>query len=147
LLQEYRRVCIPGGTIRVTEAHIFENNSPAASRLNQLMIQTWIQSGRAFPSDDMDTVSRHASLLAQQGVENVQTRACTLLYRSGTPEWHNYYEDIKRVYRTVLPFLRKWVRVPDDYDTIYQQALTEMQQPDFVATLGIFTVWGNTHAE
>jgi hypothetical protein len=38
--------------------------------------------------------------------------------------------------------LRKWSRVPDDYETIYQQALSEMQQPDFVSTWGLLTAWG-----
>jgi hypothetical protein len=45
--------------------------------------------------------------------------------------------------RTALPFSRKWSRVPDDYEAIYQQALSEMQQPDFVATWSLLTVWGN----
>jgi len=31
----------------------------------------------------------------------------------------------------------------DDYETIYQQALTEMQLPDFVATWRLLTAWGN----
>lgn len=41
-----------------------------------------------------------------------------------------------------MPFLRKWTRVPDDYEAIYQQMLCEMQQPDFVATWGMLTAWG-----
>jgi hypothetical protein len=32
--------------------------------------------------------------------------------------------------------------VPEDYEEIYQQALKEMQQPDFVATGTLLTVWG-----
>jgi hypothetical protein len=28
-------------------------------------------------------------------------------------------------------------------DTLYQQMLSEMQQPDFVATWGLLTAWGN----
>ncbi|HLZ62153.1 MAG TPA: hypothetical protein VKR06_34850, partial [Ktedonosporobacter sp.] len=53
-----------------------------------------------------------------------------------------FYEDMKHLYQTVLPFLRKWTRVPDDYQTIYQQMLTEMQQPDFAATFPLLTAWG-----
>jgi hypothetical protein len=37
-----------------------------------------------------------------------------------------------------LSFYQKWTRVPDDY----QQALKEMQVPDFVATWTWLTVWG-----
>ena len=36
----------------------------------------------------------------------------------------------------------KWTSVPDDYEEIYQQMLTEMQQPDFVATWTLLTAWG-----
>ncbi len=36
------------------------------------------------------------------------------------------------------------MRVPDDYEEIYQQMLSDMQQPDFVATWGLLTAWGNT---
>ncbi len=43
----------------------------------------------------------------------------------------------------MLPFLRKWTRVPDDYEEIYQQMLSEMQQPDFVATSSYLTARGD----
>jgi hypothetical protein len=32
--------------------------------------------------------------------------------------------------------------VPDDYEEIYQQMLSEMQQPSFVAIQGLLTAWG-----
>jgi SAM-dependent methyltransferase len=51
-------------------------------------------------------------------------------------------EDEKAFFRAIIPFLRKWTRVPDDYEEIYQQMLSEMQQPDFVATWNLLTVWG-----
>jgi hypothetical protein len=38
--------------------------------------------------------------------------------------------------------MRKWTRLPDNYDEIYQQALVEMQQPDFVAQWALLTAWG-----
>ena len=39
--------------------------------------------------------------------------------------------------------MRKWTRVPEDYEEIYQHMLSEMQQPDFVATMGLLTAWGH----
>lgn len=71
-----------------------------------------------------------------------QTRAYTLEYRSGTPEGQQFVENQKRIFRTALPFLRKWLRVPDNYDEMYQQMLTKLQQPGFVATWDLLTVWG-----
>ncbi len=87
-------------------------------------------------------ISQLARLLHQYGLQNVQTRACTLEYRAGTPEGQHFVEDMRLVYRTILPFLKKWIRVPDDYEMIYQQALSEMQQPDFVGMVGVLTAWG-----
>jgi len=49
---------------------------------------------------------------------------------------------MKLTFRMILPFLRRWMRVPDDYEQWYQQALEEMQRPDFVARGNLLTVWG-----
>lgn len=32
--------------------------------------------------------------------------------------------------------------LPEDYEAIYQQMLSEMHQPDFVAPWGLLTAWG-----
>src|SRR6266567_1686958 len=76
------------------------------------------------------------------GFQDVQTRAHTLEYRAGTALGQGFYEDMSRTYRSALPFYRKWTSVPDNYEEIYQQALSEMQQPDFVATWSLLTAWG-----
>lgn len=78
------------------------------------------------------------------GISNLQTRSHLLEYHAGTPEGRFFSEGVKLVFRTTLPFLRKWTRLPDNYESLYQQALTEMQQPDFVATWRLLTVWGTT---
>jgi len=46
------------------------------------------------------------------------------------------------MFQTLTPFLRKWARVPDNYEEICPQAVREMQQPDFVATWNLLTAWG-----
>lgn len=83
-------------------------------------------------------------LLTQHGFEDVQSCPYTLVYRAGTESWQYFYEDILHVFRVVLPFFHRWTRVPSDYEEIYQQALKEMQRPDFVATHTLLTVWGRT---
>jgi len=42
-----------------------------------------------------------------------------------------------------LPFLRKWAQMPPDFEQIREQALREMQQPDFIRTMNLLTAWGN----
>jgi ubiquinone/menaquinone biosynthesis C-methylase UbiE len=142
LLSEFQRVTRPGGVIRVTECDLTENNSPALMRLYDLFLQAMYNAGNFFTLDRRGVIDELANLLNQHGLQNVQTRIHLLDCRDGTPLWQPYYENVRHGFRTLLPFFRKWTRVPDDYDVIYQQALSEMQQPDFVATWGLLTAWG-----
>jgi ubiquinone/menaquinone biosynthesis C-methylase UbiE len=143
LLQEYQRVCRPGGVIRITEPEaIGVSNSPALSRFLDLLLQAFHQAGHLFTPARDGLTSELAHLLQQHGVQNVRTRAYTIEYHAGTLEGQYYIDDIKLGFRSLLPFLRKWSHVPDDYETLYQQMLSEMQQPDFVATWGLLTAWG-----
>jgi ubiquinone/menaquinone biosynthesis C-methylase UbiE len=145
LLAEFQRVTTPGGVIRLTEGDIFsENTSPALTQLFHLLLQAFYQSGHLFTSESDGITGQLAHLLHRHGVQHVQTRSYTGEGRAGTIEGQRFYEDMSRIFRTVLPFLRKWTRVPDDYERIYQQALSEMQQPDFVESGSILTAWGNT---
>lgn len=143
LLEEFQRVTRPGGIVRVTEPEMTSTtNSPAHTRLQQLNVQAAYQAGYAFAPDGKNVLDEVPRLLRQHGLEQVQTRVYTLEYRSTTPEGQLFIEDAARVFRTALPFLRKWTRIPDDYEAIYQQMLVEMQQPDFVATWKMVTAWG-----
>jgi ubiquinone/menaquinone biosynthesis C-methylase UbiE len=145
LLAEFQRVTTPGGVIRLTEGDILpENTSPALTQLYHLLLQAFYQSGHLFTPESDGITGQLAQLLHRYGVQHVQTRSYTWEGRAGTIEGQRFFEDMSRVFRTVLPFLRKWTRVPDDYEKIYQQALSEMQQPDFVESGSILTAWGST---
>ncbi len=143
LLQEYQRVTRAGGVIRITEGDlIVESSSPALSRLFELLLQAFYQAGHVFTPESDGVTSQLAHLLTQHGLTEVETRTHRLQYHAGTAEWHRFFEDMRLIFRTIVPFLRKWSQVPNDYEVIYQQALAEMQQPDFVAAAGMLTAWG-----
>jgi ubiquinone/menaquinone biosynthesis C-methylase UbiE len=144
LLSEYQRMCRPGGVIRVTEANFLAGtSSPTFAQLNQLFLQAFHQSGRYYTPNGNAVISQLARLFTQYGIQNVQTQSYALEYRADTPEGKDFVENQKLIFQTALPFLRKWLRVPDDYEEKYQQMLHEMQQPDFVASWELLTVWGN----
>jgi len=144
LLREYQRVTRPGGVIRVTESDmVLESSSPAHRQLATLLLEAFCNAGHFFTPNGNGVTSQLARLLSQYGLQNVQAHAHMMEYKAGTPEGQHFYEDMKHVYGTVLPFIRKWTRVPDNYEEIYQQALVEMQEPDFVATWRLLTAWGN----
>jgi ubiquinone/menaquinone biosynthesis C-methylase UbiE len=143
LLQEVQRVTKPGGVIRLTEINgAVESSSPALNRLYRLGIQAFYQAGHYFTPDENGIIAHLAGLIHQHGLLRVQTRATTIKFPAGTPEGRLFAEDIRLAYRTILPFLRKWTCVPGDYEDIYQQALVEMQSPDFVASWEMLTAWG-----
>jgi ubiquinone/menaquinone biosynthesis C-methylase UbiE len=144
LLSEFRRVTQPGGVIRVTEGDMaMESPSPALTRLFEIMLDAFYQAGHLFAPGNKGVTGDLDPLLCQNGLEQVQTHTYTPEYRAGAPEGQRFYEDMRLLFRTMVPFLHKWTRVPDDYETLYQQALSEMQQPDFVARGSMLTAWGN----
>jgi ubiquinone/menaquinone biosynthesis C-methylase UbiE len=142
LLAEYQRVCRPGGVVRITEGEWWMSNSPALERHTQLFLQALHHAGYFFTQSNDGLTRELVRLLRQHGLSHVQTRPCSKEYRPGTLEWQRFAENIALTFHTGLPFLRKWARVPDDYENLCQQALSEMRQPDFVATWNLLTAWG-----
>lgn len=148
LLQEFVRVTKPGGIVRLTESDvIIESNSPALMRANEVFLNSLSQAGHLFTPDRLGIINSLASLLNQQGLQNVQTHDHTLEYRAGTPEWQFFFEDMKRIMQTFAPFARKWSPRPEEQEPLtqemlVQQALNEMRSPDFVATWHLRTCWG-----
>ncbi len=146
LLHEFQRVTRPGGVVRVTEGNfIVQSPSPALTRLFELALDAVYRAGHYFTPKSNGVTSELASLLHRYRFQNVQTRVHMVEYRVGTAEGQLFYEDMRHFFRTALPFFRKWSRVPEDYEMIYQQALNEMHQPDFVATSSLLTAWGTKH--
>jgi ubiquinone/menaquinone biosynthesis C-methylase UbiE len=145
ILTEYQRVTRSGGIIRITEVNGGgESNSPALTKLNSLTLEAFHASGRYFTGESNGIIGHLEPLMRQHGIEDIQTRVHSLVYRLDTVEGQYYYQDVLHWYRVGLPFLQKYTRVPSDYEEMYQQALKEMQQPDFVATMTLLTAWGTT---
>jgi ubiquinone/menaquinone biosynthesis C-methylase UbiE len=145
LLREFRRITRSGGVIRITDSDFQVSRSyPALKQLNDLFLQAFYQSGHLFTPDKDGIIGQLPHLLRQYECLNVQTRAHTLEFRAGTPQGQRFYEDVRLMYRTIVPFFRKWTRLPETYEEIYQQMLDEVQRPDFLETAVLLTAWGNT---
>jgi ubiquinone/menaquinone biosynthesis C-methylase UbiE len=142
LISRFQQVIRPGGVIRLTESDITESNSPAQTRFAQIVYQTLHNAGHTFRLENDGLTSELAPLLRRQGLTNVQTQSHMLTYRAGTAEGDLFVEDAQHLFRTLRPFIQKWMRIPEDYDELYRQALIEMQQADFVATWRFVTAWG-----
>ncbi len=147
LLSEYLRVARPGAVIRVTEAENVGSNSPALTRFSEILLQAFHQSGHTFTPEKAGVTKELADLLRRHRLEQVQARHYALEYRAGEPEWERFVADMQHLFQTMLPFAQKWLRVPGDYDALCQQALVEMQEPDFVANGNLLTAWGIVPAD
>lgn len=142
LLQEYRRVTRSGGVVRITEGEVLANtNSPAVNRLSEISCDALFHAGHLFANGRPAITHKLGGLLHQQGLQNVQTRRVLIDHiEPGMMDMEK--ENVRLIFRTMLPFLQKWSQVPKDYDQIYQQASKEMDQPDFTSEWEMVTAWG-----
>lgn len=142
LISEMLCVTRPGGVVRLTEGEVgSQSNSPAATALYERGVRALYRAGHLFAERPDGLLDHLVPLLRQYGGERVQTHASTLEYRAGAAAWQAFFEDARSVLRQARPFVQKWGSAGDDYETLYQQALKEMQQPDFHATWKLLTVW------
>ena len=81
--------------------------------------------------------------LTERRCQQVQTRAYTLEFVAGTVGGQNLYQIQMYWFQTWLPFLQKWGCASEDYDALREQAMIEMQHPDFRATSQLVTTWGS----
>lgn len=144
LLSEMQRICRPGGVIRITDGELINpSNSSALTQLFEMFQLGLFRSGRLFENHPAGLTSHLPELLTRHGIQLVQTKVYALPFRAGTPEGHAYAEDMMHAFRTGRPFMARWGCISDDFDTLYQQALSDMQQPDFCATWNLLTAWGH----
>ncbi len=142
LLREYQRVCKPEGIICITDrAVIPETNSLALRRLAELLTEAMYRAGHLFTSESEGLTRHLTDLMHQHGVQQVQTKitkigcqtpAMTLLAA----------DDARRAFQMVVPFMRRWIKLPSDYQDIYQQLVDDSQQPDFEMVSTFTTAWG-----
>lgn len=147
VLQKYQWVTRPGGVIRITEADLFSGtSSPALNQLHAIALDAFLRAGHLFVEGPQGVTSKLAELLHQQGLQDVQTRRVQVDHQQGSVIMDAGKEDMKLLFRTIVPFLQKWSRVPKDYDQIYQKALKEMDEPDYTAQWAMVTAWGTKPA-
>lgn len=147
LLSELQRVTRLNGVVRITDMQIIHpNNSPALTQLQEMLLCAFDRAGHLFEPATTGLTAHLVPLLTQHGIQQIQTKDFALEYPAGTPQGKAYYEDAKYAFRTFRPFVNKWGCVSQDYDVIYQRALTEMQQSNFYITLRLLTAWGHPYS-
>lgn len=105
------------------------------------LANTYFVQDRSNLSDQWGQTAKLVPLLQHHGFSQVQTQEHTITYHGGTPEGQLFYENMAKLYHTIVPFLRQWLHLPQDYREIYQQAMHDLQQPDSINTWFLLTAW------
>lgn len=143
LMQEYQRILRTGGVLRLTEGDmVMHSTSPALTQLMDFLRDAFAQAGHFFDIASDGIARDLSSVLTRYGFQNVQFREYTRALQAGTSEGEHLAEDMKMAFRTAIPFLRKWITLPDDYEDIYQRMVEETGKPDFAAGGLMITAWG-----
>ncbi|HET8845907.1 MAG TPA: methyltransferase domain-containing protein [Ktedonobacteraceae bacterium] len=143
LLHQVMRILKPQGILRLTDGDVIhQSNSPATTRFCEALQCALFRSGHLFAQENDGLTAHMAPLLAQHGYEQVETKACPLKYRNGTPPGESYKQITGGMMRALRPFLQKWGCLNEDFDVMYQHIVEEMSQPEFHSTWRLLTVWG-----
>jgi ubiquinone/menaquinone biosynthesis C-methylase UbiE len=143
LLRELIRVTRPGGIIRLTEVgSIHPCNSEALQKLVEMLIIAFHRSSHLFEQDPEGIIPHLPEFLAQQQCQRIQIQPHMIEYQINTTARDELYNSTKYLFRNSRPFLKKWGALSKNYETLYQQLLTDMNKPSFQVTINFATVWG-----
>lgn len=151
LLKEMQRVTRPGGIVRLSDYERFTSNDPVTLRMCRYAGEAFFGAGHLFTEPEIGenyvecTVGvAHdlARLLDQYGFKNVQARQSVQECPGGTPEGENFAEDMRLGFRGIVPFMRKWRGLPDDYEESFQAMVDAMHRPDYMVSWSMLTAWG-----
>lgn len=145
LVGEYFRVTRPGGILRLVECEFGITNSPACERLTSMFTHALFVIGQSFSPDGrlVGITPMLGRFLRDAGYHNIQRLSFTIDYSAGMEDHADGYQDLVVFYKLMQPLLVKaGEATQEELDGLYQQALKELQSPDFCGVWFFLTVWG-----
>jgi hypothetical protein len=111
----------------------------------QLFLQAFWQIGYAFSPDGRSVGIIHMlpSLLREQGYQQVRLQPHAVEYSANMEAWADQYHNIEVAGSQIKPLLVKLGLITsEDFDILYPQAISDMQQETFCAVQHFTTVLG-----
>jgi len=144
-VQDCKRILHHGGTLRLTEGEWSITNTPAMAKLNGLLMKAVQMAGLSFSPDGRHSgvVPVIAHFLKKAGFQDVSQRAHVVDFSAGMEANPIVYNDAKVFYQLIEPFiLNMRLASREEYEQLYQQAMTEMLSDDFCGVHFLLTAWG-----
>jgi ubiquinone/menaquinone biosynthesis C-methylase UbiE len=146
LLRECKRILRPGGVLRLLEAEDFGiTNSPAIEEFIQLSISAGRNLKRTFFAAGRfgGTGAMLGRLLRQSGFQDILQPSYIIDWSADMQAFYPMQANIKVVLQLLRPFLLQTKALSaEHFEALYEQALVEMNNPDFVATMLYMSAWG-----
>ena len=146
LMQECLRITRPGGIIRLTECDdMGTTNSAAYEKLAVMSIRAMQITGRAFTPEgrSLGLTILLGRFLREAGCKNIQRAAYAIDYSAGEKAHAAVCQDIKVASALMQTFLTQVGKIDrEEFDTLYQQALDDMESETFNAVWFISSAWG-----
>jgi ubiquinone/menaquinone biosynthesis C-methylase UbiE len=153
LVQEGVRILRPGGILRLTDTDLWgKTNSPAFEQLYGLVARAVFLNGHSFdPSGQTNGITPMLErLLTRAGFKSIGARAHAINFSTGAVAHQAMYQNARVFFKLVQPFLLKTrsafpeAGIPgqEELDRLYERALLEMMEDDFVAIFYLLTAWG-----
>jgi ubiquinone/menaquinone biosynthesis C-methylase UbiE len=148
MFSEMHRTLKPRGIVRLVEPEL-DDQSPSTA-LSHFYICLWRafeRAGHLFEATPTGLIDHLPELLLRHDFQNIQSHKTPIEFRTGTEAGKALFEDIIHLFHTTRPFLQRYGCLPPDHDALCQQALQDMQQPDFVARSAFHTFWATNSVQ
>jgi len=148
MFSEMHRVLKGKGTVRIVDVEInVESSSTALSKFWASMRRAFQRAGNLFDETPTGLIDHLPALLLSHDFQNIQMRKTPVVFSAGTENGKAFFDDHIYAFHTIRPFLQRYGCLPQDYEMLCQQALQDMQQPDFVARMVYYTIWATNPSQ
>jgi SAM-dependent methyltransferase len=144
LMQEFRRITRPRGTIRLTESEWwYFTNSPALENLNAMIIRALKLQGGSFSERFTGVLPMLGRFLLDAGCASVNYKPHVIDYSFGTEAYEGFRHDAAVVFNLFQPFIvRMGVATAEEVKQLYDRMQLEMLEENFRGLMMPLTAWG-----
>ena len=144
LMQEFKRITRPGGTIRLTESEWwYYTNSPALEDLNAMIIRALKLQGESFSQRFTGVLPMLGRFLLDAGCASVHYKSHVIDYSFGAEAHEGFRGDAAVVFKLFQPFIiRMGVATQEELNQLYERMQFEMLKEDFRGLMLPLTAWG-----